>query len=87
MRHLEPKQQNTYRHLAAKQIKRIITTNIQNTLHKRHQYNINPPEKNLTYNNSRRVNADKTKVIVIINKANINTKVHNFIKEKPNRTT
>ena len=41
IRHLEPKIQNTYRYLAAKQIKHIMTTNRQNTLHKRYQYNMN----------------------------------------------
>jgi len=41
IRHLEPKIQNSYRYLAAEQIKHIMTTNRRNTLHKRYQYNIN----------------------------------------------
>ena len=41
IRHLDPKIQNTFRHLATRQIKHIMTTNSQNTLHKRHQYNLN----------------------------------------------
>ena len=36
IRHLEPKIQNTYCYLAAKQIKHIMTTNRHNTLHKRY---------------------------------------------------
>jgi len=81
IRHLEPKLQNTYQHLVGKQIKHIITTGRHNTLHKRHQHNINQLKKILKDNNSTIVKADKTKAKVIINKENLSTKVHNFIKE------
>ena len=41
IRQLEPKMQNTYRYLAAKQIKQILNSNRHNTHHKRQQYSIN----------------------------------------------
>ena len=41
IRHLYPKIQNTYRHMATKKIKQIITTNRLQTTHKRHEHNLN----------------------------------------------
>jgi hypothetical protein len=41
IRHLNSKIQNTFWHLATKKVKQIKTTNIHNTLHKRHQHNLN----------------------------------------------
>jgi len=41
IRHLEPKIQSTYRYLAAKQMKHIMTTSRYNTLNKRYRYKIN----------------------------------------------
>lgn len=81
IRHLEPKIQNTYHYLAAKQIKDILTTNRYNTLHKRYQYNINELRKILQNNNLTILKADKSKAIVIINKNTLEKKVDNFIQE------
>jgi len=67
IRHLEPKIQNTYRYLAAKQIKHIMATYRHNTLYKRYQYNINELKNILQNNNLTRVKADKCTAIVIIN--------------------
>jgi hypothetical protein len=41
VRQLDSKLQNVYRHLAAKQVKHIMTTNRYNILHKRQQYSLN----------------------------------------------
>jgi hypothetical protein len=79
IRQLEPKIQNTYRHLAAKQIKHIITTNRSNVLHKRHQRSVNQLKKTLKNNNQTIVKADKTKAIVIIDKVTLKAKADNFI--------
>jgi len=59
VRHFEPKIQNTYCYLAAKQIKHIMTTNKYNTLHKRYKYNINELKKILQNNNLTIAKADK----------------------------
>jgi hypothetical protein len=40
IRQLDPKMHNTFRHLANKKIKQIMTTTTHNTLHKQYQYNI-----------------------------------------------
>jgi len=74
IRHLEPKIQNTYRFLAAKLIKHIMTTNRQNLPYKRYQYNINELKKILQNNNLAITKADKSKVIVIIDKNNLEEK-------------
>jgi hypothetical protein len=81
IRQLDPKLQNVYGHLAAKQIKHIITTKTHNILHKRQQYSINQIKKILKENNLITVKADKTKAIVIINKEKLKVKVTNFITE------
>ena len=81
IRQLEPKIQDTYRHLAAKQIRHIMTTNRQNTLHKRYQHNMNELKKMLRNNNLTITKAVKSKAIVIINKNNLEEKVDNFIQE------
>jgi len=39
--HLDTKIQNTFRYLTTKKVKQITTTNTHNTLHKRHQHNLN----------------------------------------------
>jgi tRNA U34 5-carboxymethylaminomethyl modifying GTPase MnmE/TrmE len=51
IRQLEPNIQNTYRHLAAKQIKQILNSNRHNAHHKRQQYSINQIKKILESNN------------------------------------
>jgi hypothetical protein len=51
IRQLDPKLQNVSRHLAAKQIRHIMTTNRFNILHKRQQYTINQLQKILKDNN------------------------------------
>jgi uncharacterized phage-associated protein len=81
IRQLEPNIQNTYRHLAAKQIKQILNSNRHNTHHKRQQYSINQIKKILESNNLTLVKADKSKAEVIMNKENLEEKVNSFIKE------
>jgi hypothetical protein len=58
IRQLEPKMQNTYRYLAAKQIKQILNSNRHNTRHKRQQYIVNQIKKILESNNLTIVKAD-----------------------------
>jgi hypothetical protein len=41
IRHLDPKIQNTYRHMATKKIKQLITTSRLQATYKRHQHNLN----------------------------------------------
>jgi len=81
IRRLEPKTQNTYRHLATKQIKWISRTNRQNILHKRQQYNMNCIKKTLQNNEASIARADKSKAIVIIKIEDLNKKVDKFIKD------
>jgi hypothetical protein len=78
---LDPKLQNTYQHLAAKQIKYILATNRYNVFHKCQQHYINQIKKVLENNNLTIAKVDKSKAIVIINKDKLNNKVNNFIKE------
>ena len=68
IRQLEPKFQNTYRYLAAKQIKQILASNRHNALHKHHQYSINKIKKVLENYNLTLIKADKSKAIVIIDR-------------------
>ena len=68
IRQLEPKMQNTYRYLAAKQIKQILNSNRHNTHHKRQQYSINQIKSILESNNLTLVKADKSTAEVIMNK-------------------
>ena len=79
--HLDPKLHSTYRYLAAKQIKHILTSNRLNILHKRQQHNINQIKKVLENNNLTLVKADRSKAIVIIDRNKLNEKINNFIKE------
>jgi hypothetical protein len=81
IRQLDPIMQNTYRHLADKQIKQILNSNRQNTHHKRQQYNINQIKRILENNNLTLVKADKSKDVVIMDKEKLEEKVNNFIKE------
>jgi len=81
IRRLEPKTQNTYRHLATKQIKWIRRTNRQSILHKRQQYNMNCIKKTLQNNEASIARADKSKAIVIIKTEYLNKKVDKFIKD------
>jgi 7-keto-8-aminopelargonate synthetase-like enzyme len=78
---LHPKIQNTFRYLAAKKIKQIKTTNIQNTLYKRLQHNLSQIRSLLKKNNLTITKADKSKTIVIINKDVLKQKVNTFIQE------
>jgi hypothetical protein len=61
VRQLDPKMQNTFRYLATKKIKQIMTTTRRNTLHKRQQYNIKQIENILKQNNLTITKADKIK--------------------------
>jgi len=81
IRALEPKIQNTYRHLATKQIKHISMTSRKNILHKRHQYNLNEIKNTLQNNNATVVKADKSKAIVIIKMDILSKKVDTFLKD------
>ena len=81
IRQLEPKIQDTYRRLAAKQIRHIMMTNRQNTLHKRFRHNMNELKQMLRNNNLIITKPDKSKAIVIINENNLEEKVDKFIQE------
>ena len=71
IRQLDPKMQNTYRHLAAKQNKQILNSNRHNTHHKRQQYSINQIKRILENNNLTLVKADKSKAVVIMDKETV----------------
>ena len=66
---------NNFRHMASKKIKQIITTNRLQTIHKRHQHNLNQIKGILQEDNLRVAKADKNKEIVIINKTMLERKV------------
>jgi len=68
IRQLDPKIQNTYRHMATKKIKQIITTNRLQATHKRHQHNLNQIRDILQKGNLTVAKADKNRAIIIINK-------------------
>ena len=68
IKQLDSKIQNTYRHLAMKQLKRIKTTTRPNIIHKKHQHNLREIKEILTNHNATVIKADKSKNIVIINK-------------------
>jgi hypothetical protein len=91
IRHLHNSMQNTFRHLAAKMNKQIKASNRHNTMHKRHQNNINQIKKILQHNNLTIAKADKTKAIVIMDKEVLRQKIDAFIQEnnimllRPNR--
>ena len=78
---LEPKQQGTYRYLAAKQIKYIMNNYRNNTAHKRNQYIINKIKTLLQQNNLSIVKADKSKTIVLIDKNSLEEKIKSFMQE------
>jgi hypothetical protein len=81
IRHLDPKIQNTFRHMATKKIKQIITTNRLQATHKRHQHNLNQIKDTLQKGNLTLAKADKNRAIVIINKTKLERKVQTFIQE------
>jgi hypothetical protein len=81
IRHLQSNIQNTFRYLKAKKIKRIRESNRHNTLHKRHQHNINQIKKILQHNNLTIAKADESKAIVIIDKTELKQKIDAFIQE------
>jgi len=65
---LQSNMQNTFRYLAAKKVKQIGESNRHNTIHERHQYNINQIKKTLQQNNLTIAREDKSKALVIIDK-------------------
>jgi DNA-binding transcriptional MerR regulator len=81
IRHLHNSIQNTFHHLAAKKIKQIKASNRHNTMHKRHQYNINQIKKILQHNNLTVAKANKNKAIVIMDKEVLRQKIDTFIQE------
>jgi hypothetical protein len=80
-RQLDPKIQNTFRHMASIKIKQIMTTSRHHTLHKRYQYNLNQIKSNQWKNNLTIPRDDKNKAIVIINKDVLEQKTMAFIQE------
>ena len=80
-RPLEPKIQNTYHYLAAKQIKHILSTNRQNMLQNRYRYNLSELKKTLLNKNLTTLKVDKSKSIVIIDKTTLWRKVDNLVQE------
>jgi hypothetical protein len=81
IRQLEPKIQNTFRHMASRKINQILTTNTYRPMHKRHQNNINQIKNTLQRNNLTIARADKNKAIVIISKDALEQKIITFIQE------
>jgi hypothetical protein len=81
IRYLDPRMQNTYRHMAMKHIKQIKTQKKYSTLHKRQQYIINELRKLLQNNNITIARADKSKAMVLIDKNDLKEKVHKFLQE------
>ena len=81
IRHLDPKIQNTFRHMATNKIKQIITTNRSQTINKRYQHNLNQIKNILQKDNLTVTKADKNKAIVIINKTMLEQKIQTFIQE------
>ena len=79
IRTLDPKIQNTYRHLATKQIKWTSNNNRGNMLNKRYQYCLNNLKKTLQNNNATVVKAEKSKAMVLIKTEDLNKKFQNFI--------
>jgi len=73
--------QITFRHLAAKKVKQIKTSNRLNTMHKRHQYNINQIKKILQHSNLTVAKADKTKAIVMMDNEVLRQNIDTFIQE------
>jgi hypothetical protein len=74
IRHLQSNIQNTFRYLTTKKIKQIKEFNRHNTLHKRHEHNINQIKKTLQHNNLTIAKAYKSKSIVIIDKTGLKQK-------------
>ena len=81
IRHLDLKIQNTFRHQATTKFKQIT----HNTLHKRHQHNLNRIKNILQGYNLATAKADKSKTTVIISKDTLKQKINTFIQE--NHTT
>ena len=80
IRRLEPKWQNTYRHLATKRIKQIKENKKQNSLHKWQQNLIRKVKEELTNKNITVAKADKSKAIVMIKKKpDLQEKVIHFL--------
>ena len=75
IKNLQSNMQNTFWYLAAKKIKQTGESNRHNTIHKRHQYNINQIKKTLQQNNLTIARADKSKALVIIDKTILKQKV------------
>jgi archaellum component FlaC len=81
IRQLDSKMYSTFRYLATKKIKQIMTTTTHNILHKRYQYNIKQIRNILRQNNLTVTKADKSKALVIIDINTLNQEVDDFIKE------
>jgi hypothetical protein len=81
IRQMEPKMHNSFRYLATKKIKQIMTNTTQNTLHKRHHHNLKQIRNTLQQNDLTITRADKSKSTVIINKSTLKQKVDDFIQE------
>jgi len=80
IRLLDPNIQGTYRHLAAKKLKLILsTTNHKNTQHKRQLYILKNLRDKLTKESAIITRADKGKTVVIINTTDYENKVHTFL--------
>jgi len=67
--------------MATNKIKQIITTSRSQTIHKRHQHNLNQIKDILQKDNLTVAKADKNKAIVIINKTMLEQKIQTFIQE------
>jgi len=75
IRYLDTKIQGTFKYLVARKIKQIIEPDKHNTLHKKHQYNLN--KSKLHWNKVSE--ADKRRTMVIIHKDTQKHKIDTFI--------
>jgi hypothetical protein len=77
---LDPKIQNTHRHLATKKLKQIINTNSNQTpKHTRQVYIMKQMNEKHEKGNAIITQTDKSKSIVVINTDDYNKKVHTFL--------
>ena len=83
---LDSKIQNSFRILAAKQLKQLYNTNHINTIHKRQLYVLKQIKQKITQGNAQIACADKGKTTVFIYTQDYTAKVHAFLSENNFRT-
>jgi len=83
---LDNKIQNSFRILAAKQLKQLYNANLKNTIHKRQLDVLKQMRHKITQGNAMIARADKGKTMVIIYTQDYRDKVHTFLSENNFRT-